>query len=310
MRSAVLAVGLWLLTGIEPGAARVLEVGPGRAFAQPSDAAAAAADGDIIRIAAGTYRNCAVWRSNRIVIEGENAATTIVTERSCQGKGIFIITGNDVTVRNLTLSGARVPDANGAGIRAEGAGLTVENLRFLGNENGILTGQERTAWLVVRDSEFIGNGSCERDCAHGIYAGNIGLLRVERSRFIGTRQGHHIKSRAWRTEILGNEIDDGPDGTASYLIDIPNGGAVVIRGNRMRKGPHSQNRSTAITIGAEGVNRPTPEILIEGNSFILEGGYATTFVTNRTGTAARLIRNRIPASVRPLNGDGRVTARP
>lgn len=288
----------------------MLEVGPGRPYAQPSDAAAAAADGDTIRIAAGTYRDCAVWRNSRLVIEGEDAARTIVTERTCQGKGIFVITGNDVVVRNLTFSGARVPDANGAGIRAEGVGLTVEGSRFIGNENGILSGGQPRGSLIVRDSQFIGNGSCERACAHGIYVGGVALFRVERSRFVGTREGHHIKSRALRTEVLDNEIDDGPDGTASYLIDVPNGGAVLIRGNRMRKGPRSENRSTAIAIGAEGVNRPTPEILIEDNSFVLDGRYRTAFVTNHTATPAILVRNRITGSVQPLRGDGRVTALP
>lgn len=306
MRKLLLAAGLLLLVCTQSSKARVLEVGPGRPYAQPSDAAAAAADGDTIRIASGTYRNCAIWRSNGLVIVGEGAERTFVTEATCQGKGIFVITGNGVTVRNLTLSRARVPDANGAGIRAEGVGLTVEGVHFLDNENGILSAGQPQGDLIVRDSQFIGNGSCERACAHGIYVGRLGLLRVENSRFVGTRQGHHIKSRALRTEVLGNEIDDGAEGTASYLIDVPNGGAVLIRGNRMRKGPRSENRSTAIAIGAEGVNRPTPEILIEDNAFVLEGRYSTTFVTNHTATPAILLRNRIPASVRPLRGDGRV----
>ncbi len=310
MRSLLMALGMLLLLGTLPADARVLEVGPGRAFAQPSEAAAAAQDGDTIRIAAATYRDCAVWRHNRLVIEGEDAARTVVTERTCQDKGIFIITGDGATVRNLTISGAHVPDANGAGIRAEGVGLTVEGVRFLDNENGILAAGRPEGRIVVRDSTFIGNGSCEKACGHGIYAGQVGLLRVERSRFLDTRRGHHIKSRALRTEILDCDIADGPEGTASFLIDIPNGGAVLIRGNRLAKGPRSENRSTAISIGAEGVNRATPEIRIENNGFTLDGRYPTIFVTNHTATPARLSGNRIAGTVRPLRGDGSVTPSP
>ena len=134
------------------------------------------------------------------------------------------------------------------------------------------------------------------------------LLRVERSRFLGTREGHHVKSRAFRTEVLGCDIEDGPEGTASYLIDVPNGGAVLLRGNRLSKGPRSDNRSTAISIGAEGVDRPTPEIRIELNVFTLEGGYRTVFVTNFTATPALLRGNSLPPTVIPLRGDGRIVS--
>jgi hypothetical protein len=287
---------------------RILEVGAGRAFAQPSAAAAVARTGDTIRIAAGTYRDCAVWRADGLVIEGAGAEATVIAGRTCQGKGIFVITSRDVTVRGLSLSGARVPDANGAGIRAEGGSLTVEGVHFLDNENGILFAGVPGGRLVVRGSVFRGNGSCERACAHGIYVGPLALLRVERSRFEATRSGHHIKSRALVTEILDSDIADGADGTASYLIDIPNGGAVLVRGNRLQKGPRAANRSTAIIIGAEGVDRPTPEILIEDNRFVLEGSYRSVFVTNHTATPARLIGNTLQGAVQPLRGDGTVAA--
>ena len=43
-----------------------LEVGPGRPFSLPS--AAAAQTGDVIRIAPGTSEDCAVWRTDGVVI--------------------------------------------------------------------------------------------------------------------------------------------------------------------------------------------------------------------------------------------------
>lgn len=305
MRAATLLLVL-LLLGAPRSEARVLEVGPGRPFSMPSAAAAAALPGDVIRIAPGTYEDCAVWRADRIVVEGESFEHVIIGNRVCNGKGVFVIPGNDVIIRGVTLSGARNADSNGAGIRAEGVNLTVERVRFLRNENGILHAGVPRGALTVRDSVFIGNGSCEKACAHGIYAGPLELLRVERSRFVDTQQGHHVKSRAFRTEVLDCTIEDGPNGTASYLIDVPNGGAVLLRGNRLSKGPRSSNRSTAISIGAEGVDRPTPEIRIESNVFTLEGSYRTVFVTNHTATSALLKGNSLPSTVTPLRGDGRV----
>jgi hypothetical protein len=285
---------------------RILEVGHDRAFRMPSAAAAAARQGDIVRIAPGVYQDCAVWRANGLVIEGEDAERVLIGDRTCLGKGVFVVVGNDVTIRGVTLRGARSDDANGAGIRGEGTNLTVDRVRFLDNENGILlVGISRGA-LLVRDSSFIGNGSCARACAHGIYAGALELVRIERSRFLATREGHHVKSRALRTEVIDCTIEDGREGTASYLIDVPNGGAVLIRGNRLSKGPRSGNRSTAISIGAEGVDRPTPEIRIEANAFTLEGNYRTVFVTNHTATSARLKGNGLSPHVKPVMGDGSV----
>ena len=218
-------------------------------------------------------------------------------------------TGTRVTVRGLTLQRARVPNGNAAGIQAEGRDLLVERVRFLDNENGILAASQPQGALIIRNSEFLRNGSCEQACAHGIYAGRLALLRVERSTFRATRQGHHINSRANSTEVLDSDIADGMDGTASYLIDVPNGGAVLIRGNRLEKGPQAENRRAAIVIGAEGVDRPTPDILVEDNRFRVHGAYHPAFVLNSTATPAILRNNVIEGQATPLRRDGSVTER-
>ena len=48
---------------------------------------------------------------------------------------------------------------------------------------------------------------------------------MEDSHFSDTHEGHHIKSRALRTVLRGNDISDGPTGNSSYLVDVPNGAA-------------------------------------------------------------------------------------
>lgn len=288
--------------------ARVLEVGEGKAYKWPSLAATAARDGDTVKIYPGEYFDCATWEANKLVVEGVgDADKVVISDKACGGKALFITAGADITIRNLTLTRARVPDANGAGIRGEGEKLLVEGVRFINNQNGILTGYEGST-VIVRNSVFERNGTCEKACSHGIYVGNSKLLHVEGSQFSDTRQGHHIKSRAQRTEIVGNTITDGPNGTASYLIDIPNGGSAVITGNTMEKGPRAENRSTAIEIGAEGVTQPTRELLIENNTFKNAGGYDTFFVSNFTATDAMVRGNRITGRVKPLHGDGEVVA--
>jgi pectate lyase len=300
----LLAVGLVFAVSAMAG---TLEVGAGKPYKTPSEAVAAAANGDRIVIAPGEYFDCAVVHQNNLVIEGSDpAGTAVMTDKTCQGKAILVTTGAGIIVRNLTLTRARVPDGNGAGIRAEGSSLTVEHVHFINNQDGILTGAPEGATLIVRDSEFLRNGGCQGACAHGIYAGHIALLRVEHTRFFETKEAHNIKSRALRTEVIGCDIADGPQGTSSYQVEIPNGGSVVVRGSTLEKGPKSGNHTAAIMIGSEGVTQPSREITIDNNSFRNDGNYPTVFVDNLTATEAQLKGNRLSGTVKPLQGDGQV----
>ena len=286
--------------------AAVLDVGTGQKFAKPSEAIAQARDGDTIRVAAGEYEDCASIKQNRFTLEGPADASAVMKNKTCAGKAILVVDGDNVTVRGLTLAGAKVPDRNGAGIRAEGGALLVENTKFLRNENGLMSANDAKISIRIVDSTFTGNGACQPVCAHGIYAGHIKLLRVEHSKFLEQHEGHHIKSRAARTEVIGCDIQDGPAGNASYLIEIPNGGAALIEQNRMSKGRMSGNGGTAISIGAEGDINPPGPIVVRDNTFVNEQDRATVFVRNFAATPAVLSGNVLTGAVTPLSGPGTV----
>jgi hypothetical protein len=230
----------------------------------------------------------------------------VLTGKICQQKAIFVIHANDVTIRNISFADAWAADGNGAGIRAEGANLTVERSKFKGNQDGILAGNNPDSWIIIRDSDFYRNGACVNACAHGVYVGHIAVLRIERSRFFGTLIAHHVKSRAARTELIGNQIQDGAVGTSSYLVDVPNGGSLLMRDNILEKGPKTQNSTAAIMIGEEGALQTTSTLLIRHNSFVNDGP-ATVFVRNMTKTAAQLVNNSIQGHrVASLVGRGTV----
>jgi len=302
---ALLALVLATPQSAVPALAKTLLVGQSQAFKSPSQAAATAKAGDIIRIAPGTYFDCAVWAASNITIEAAGSHV-LLTDKVCEGKAIFVVRGDNVTISGVTFARARAPDGNGAGIRAEGNNLTVIDSTFVDNQEGILAGDNPHSTIIVRNSQFERNGTCVSACAHGIYANHIALLDVSHSRFFATQAGHHIKSRALRTVIVGNYIEDGPNGTSSYLVDIPNGGALVLVNNVMEKGPLNQNHSAAVSIGEEGVSQPTPELTITKNTFQSDGP-PTSFIKNITATPARLTANILKGdSVTPLNGDGTV----
>jgi pectate lyase len=285
--------------------ARVLEAGADKEYKQPSEAIAAASSGDDVRIYPGKYFDCAIVKQNDLTIEGVGA-DVILTDKTCAGKALLVIDGNHVTVRNLTLQRARVADKNGAGIRAEGGDLTIENSRFINNQNGILSASNPAATYRITGSSFIGNGGCDGSCSHGVYIGPAKLLHIDHTKFFDTHEAHHIKSRAARTEIVDCDIEDGPDGTSSYLIEAPNGGSLIVENNKMEKGKQSQNQANTIMIGSEGVNQPTDEITIRGNHFTNDQDRSTIFVHNLTATPAMLSGNVFTGQVQPLDGDGKV----
>lgn len=280
------------------GCAHTLTVGPHDAYRLPSDAAAAARAGDTILIAGGDYSDCAVWKADDLTIVAQGPVT--IDGPVCGGKGLFVIQGRDTMVRGITFAHARSADGNGAGIRMEGRGLTVEDSAFLGNEDGILatvSGGE----ITVRKSRFEGNGTCANKggCAHGIYITQADVVRIEDSVFRGQREGHHIKSRARRTEVTGNIIEDGSDGTASYLVDVPDGGTLVMRNNTLRKGVHAGDRRCAVPIGEESLRNPTKEIIADHNRFTNDLPFPVIFLCNETSTVPQLNDNEFSGQVVP-----------
>ena len=303
-RVALLRTAMILLaTGCGP---RVMAAGP---TLMPGEAISRARPGETVLIAPGVYHDCAVERADDVMIAGAGPGV-VFSSKTCADKGILVIEGDDVTVRNLTLEHAEVPAHNGAGIRAEGGNLTVDHVRFLDNEDGILSAPNPHAVVRIRNSDFERNGKCEGDCAHGIYIGRVVELDVTDSQFFDQRIGHHIKSRALKTVLIGNRIEDGSRGTASYEVDIPSGGSLIMLDNTLEKGPRSDNPGSAVILGEEknsGI-QPTQEILIRDNRFTNANPQATIFVNNQTATPAILEGNALRGDVRPLLGPGKVMA--
>ena len=300
-----LALLFALLTG--PTAAETLRVGPGERFARPSEAARVAQPGDRVVIAPGVYRDCAVWRAADLTIEAAPGGEVVITGPICAWKGLFVIAAPRVTVSGLTFRGAAFEGGNAAGIRAEGGDLRIVRSRFEDNQNGILTRHGMQQYtLTIEDSVFLRNGALIHECAHGLYAGHWALVAIRRTRFEGTRICHHVKSRAARTEIIDSWILDAPPGRASYLVDIPNGGDLLLANTELRKGPDHGNPTAAVMIGAEGVRHPTTSLRVIGNRFENLMPRGTHFIENRTETPVLVEGNEIRGAVVVLVGPGEV----
>lgn len=311
----LLALTAGLLTAV-PGATsyaveapRTWRVGPDRELTTPSAAAAVVQDGDTVLIDPGTYSgDVATWTQDDLTLRGDGGRVHLRADgRSAQGKAIWVVAGDDTTVDRIEFSGAAVPDHNGAGIRQEGTGLTVTRSWFHDNQTGILTGADPDSDVVVRRSRFFRNGAGD-GCSHNLYVGAVRSLTVTGSWLAGADTGHELKSRAARNTIVGNRISDG-NATASYSIDLPNGGRSLVAGNVVVQGPRSEN-TALVSYGAEGLTHPSRTLWVVNNTFV-NRRTSGTFVALADGSRAHLRNNLVvgPGDLTSGRADARANRR-
>jgi hypothetical protein len=284
---------------------RVVKVGPSRDIKTVKDAAAQAKDGDTIEIDAGTYTgDVAIWRANNLTIRGVGGRPHFTADgEAAEGKAIFVTKGKNIRIENIEFSDAKVGDNNGAGIRAEGPNLTVFNCYFHDNQEGILTSEDPTSDIIIDSSAFVHNGT-QSGQTHGIYIGHIHTLYVRGSVFQGTTIGHHIKTRADNDYILYNRILDFAEGTASYSIDMSNGGRGYIIGNIIEKGPKADN-FTMIAVAMEGPTLAEQEVYVVGNTMVMDRS-SGIFVHSRSPGLAVVANNIMSGPGQPMQGNGRL----
>jgi len=263
-----------------PAYAGTLAVGPGRAFAKPCAAIAAANDDDVIEIdAAGDYGGdvCQISR-NGLTLRGVGGRPKIDAQgKSAGGKAIWVISGRDTTVENLEFSGASVPDQNGAGIRQEGDNLTVRGCYFHDNENGILSGASAQSQILIEYSEFSQNGFGD-GYSHNLYIGNVARFTLRYSYSHDSKVGHLVKSRAAENFISYNRLSS-ENGSTSYELDLPNLGLSLVIGNLIEQGENSENPSL-LSYGLEGTAAGNPKhaLYVVNNTFVNDRPSGGTFV--------------------------------
>lgn len=289
------------INAVTSAVADSISVGPKEKHRKIEEAVNAAKDGDTVLVQTGTYTETFTV-SKKLKITGRGTVQILAPKKIPNGKAI-IVSRADLVLENIELSGAKVPDKNGAGIRQEKGNLALIGCKLHNNENGILAGTVQDAELTVKKSEFYLNGYGD-GYSHGIYAGKIKKLTVEDSYFHDTKVGHHIKSRALSTQIQRNRLDDGK-GDASYSIDIPNGGEAVIRENTIIQGEKSQNQ-IMLSYGAEGNLHSPSSILIEKNVFENHLKKGSIAVKNGTSVKAIIKDNVFKNIAKILEGPGKL----
>jgi hypothetical protein len=275
----------------------LFRVGPTRSYLSPRALylASVVANGDSIEIDAADYlgADClANWSVSNLYIKGVGGRPHMIANgQNIGGKSIWITSGNDITIENIEFSGCTVPDANGAGIRAEGLNLTIRSCYFHNNENGILTNNTNAGNLLVEYSEFAYNGAGD-GLSHNIYVGHISKLTFQYNYSHHANIGHNLKSRANENIILYNRIMDETTGNSSRLIDLPNGGFSLLMGNLLMQGNNAQNNNM-VGYGLEGLSNPRTELYFVNNTMVNKRIASCRFLQIQSGTTVAQVINNI-----------------
>ena len=226
-----------------PAAARELAAGPGQEFGQPSGAIAAARDGDTVLIEPGTYYDCATLTANGVTVAGR-APGVVLSDKTCGGKAILVIQGDNAAVRDVTLARARVPDGNGAGVRLEGQSLLLERVRFVNNEMGVLAGIGGPGTVRVVQCRFEGGGVSGDRPSVALLAGPVAALQVRQSVFTGVK-GSQVASAALQTELTGNRIE------TSRLAVSAASGTLLLEDNVLELARGNDGRQAAVVASGD-----------------------------------------------------------
>ncbi len=284
-----------LLVVLSPTAALAAthEVGPGKPYATPCAAIAAAAPGDVIEIdAAGSYDGdvCA-WSKSNLTIRGVNGRPHIdAAGKSSQGKAIWVIAGDDTVIENVELSGCEVPDDNGAAIRQEGRNLTLRDCWLHHNQDGLLAGDKDGSTITLERCELSHNGAGD-GYSHNLYVNHVDKLVITDCWSHDAKIGHLLKSRAKETWVTYSRLTD-QGGTASYELDLPNGGSAYVIGNLFHQSATTDN-GAMLSYLAEGTHAKNPgrELYVVHNTFVSDDDNAIFVKVGAAAEPTRVTNN-------------------
>ncbi len=177
--------------------------------------------------------------------------------------GVVIAGVNNITLRNMRISGFKLHSANGVfGASGNSGTLKLENVELA--DNGGSGAPEHNAY--INSSSVDPNFTFH---ARGVWSH-------------GSFYGHELKSRAQRTIVEGSYLagkrSDGVTQTEAYLLDIPNGGVALVRNNIFVKNYSGNNSNGAsLTFAVEGASDGrAQELKVEHNTFVALSKYFDT----------------------------------
>ena len=303
--SLFLTAALCAVAASAQGGAPFQNAETGRGYGNLQQAVDSIGEGEgTIIIAPGTYRQCAVQNAGVVAFRASVPGQTVFDGVACEGKAALVLRGQAASIDGIIFQNMRVPDANGAGIRLEKGDLMVTRAIFRNSEQGILTANDPSGEIGIDRSTFSGLGRCDRglSCAHSIYIGEYGALKVSNSRFERGNGGHYVKSRAARISVTDSAFDDTRGKDTNYMIDLPGGAVGQIARNVFVQGASKENYSAFITVAPEGRVNNSTGLSISANEASIAPGVEreTVFLADWSGERIALGGNRLGRGLKPF----------
>jgi len=235
-------------------------VGAGQSYVNLAAALAVARPKDVIEIRGGTYRESVMIAIPALTIKGVAGTPHFDCAKLplADSKGCFLLAAEGITLQNLEISGAELSEdlgANGACVRNDhNVGFTLRGVICHGSQNGVLSSG---GTILIENSEFYDNGW--NGLSHNVYFSGYCSVTVRASTFRDARVGHEFKSRCYRTEISDSTFRST---RGSRVIDIPDGGNVLIYRSLLEKTQNTENQDI-IGFTAESCAHPGEMLLKE-----------------------------------------------
>lgn len=177
--------------------------------------------------------------------------------------GIYLNGAKNLMLRNLRIHGFKSVQANGIFGTDNNSGLLrLENIELFDNGGG--NGPEHNIYLNRSSSDPNFTVSMRGSWSHDAYYGHLFKSRAQRNilegnYFMGTKSTNGIQ-------------------TENYLVDIPEGGTLVLRNNVLIKNFSGDNSNAmSVTFAGENTNNAANNrILIENNTFVAFSKYYDT----------------------------------
>jgi len=201
--------------------------------------------GDELFVSAGIYDTPLIISQNDITITG--VGHVIFQRGVAAGKGFILSKGDNLTVNNIECKNIANRDGNGACIRHEGVDLTLNHVFFHNSQEGVLETARQSGVIKIINSRFERLGFNGQ--AHGIYS-NKSSVHIE-------------QSTVKKSIIVSLSSDD------SRLIDMSNGGELLVVKSLLGQGPKSVN-GQMIGYGLEGMSHQFNTISLIDNVIYLE----------------------------------------
>ncbi len=251
-------------------------------YALPSQAAAAAQDGDQILISgSGNYiGDVAHWTQNNLTIEGVNGRPVLdASGKSTNGQALWLFSGSNLVIKNLEFKNCT--QGSGILINSQAAGsVLVQSCYIHDNQTGLLVGDNAASDVALTNCEFNQNGSTT-NLAHNVDVRQVRSLNMQGCWSHNAVLGDDLSSKASINYILYNRIgDDNAASQTACEIALPNGGSSFIIGNSIYKNSGSSNSQSVEYIVPGNALNASQNLYVINNTFATAAKHAIFLTAN------------------------------